>query len=387
MSGLGAASFLGGLAQGAETGMSLKDKLIAQQAKQAIGRAMQAETQPPPQAAPPPAAPPRPPMGAAPPPGPPGGGMGGPMPPPGGGLAGMGQRPPAPPAAPPPPPQAAPPPPQAQQGPPPGSNPDLSGTADPTGGFSQDASKTMALISGKIAKANPGIKPEVLFEAVNQQIGMMKGLDSEARTYMQAAAMNARTQAGMQEAILKADSAQEALEIKLEAQQKMLDDLNAAKAAMQAGKDKAAGERTKMQSDARVQSAGIGAAARESAAATGADARVESANIGAGSRERVADTNAGARGASDDTRRDITDTDALAKVNTARAAKRLPPLTQLPGGRTARRTTGPRTQSGGGAPPADSPYKSLNDLKAAHQAGKISAEDARQVAKANGWAS
>lgn len=224
----------------------------------------------------------------------------------------------------------------------------------------------MAAISSKIAKANPGIKPEVLFAATGEQIGMMKGLDNESRIYMQAATAQARVQAGMQESLQKAQTALEAATTKAEAAQKIADIAAAAKEAVAhenaQSREKVAGTTAK----ARVQSAGIAGNSRTAAAGIGADARVKAAGMGADSRRDVAATNAGARGASDQAGYDkATDT---ARINMGKPAQ----------GRSAKQSRA--------APPASSPYKGATDVAAAYKAGKLTHDQASQILRANGWA-
>ena len=157
----------------------------------------------------------------------------------------------------------------------------MTGVAEPTGdGFVRDNQKTMSAIASRIAKANPGISPEVLFEAVHQQIGMMNGLTPESRLYMQAAAAQAKDQATLQVQLIKANSATEALQMKIEAQQRQLETLRASMEQIARINAQSREHVASTNAGARVQAAGIGANARVQAAGIGADAREYSADAG-----------------------------------------------------------------------------------------------------------
>lgn len=161
----------------------------------------------------------------------------------------------------------------------------MSGVAEPTGqGLLPDTQKTLQNIFVSLARANPNLKGETLFQAANNQIEMMKGLSSDARIYMQGAIAAANNASREEIAVNKATNYLAAVDAKIAAREEELRILTGSREKIAVGHD-----------TARVKSATIGGDSRRAVATTQADARTEAATIGGASREKVADTNAGAR--------------------------------------------------------------------------------------------
>lgn len=126
-------------------------------------------------------------------------------------LSGMGATSPMPggPAAGAPPPQPAAPPPR---------DPNVSAAAEPTGqGFHADSMATLRSMMQSISKANPGLRPEVAMQALQQQITLMKGIEPDTRSYLQAEVATARIQQQADAAVQRANSATEAAQIRSDA--------------------------------------------------------------------------------------------------------------------------------------------------------------------------
>lgn len=324
------------------------------------------------------ASPPPPPMaGAAPPPAPMTGG-GAPRPP---GPA------PAPPGGAPPPPApmsppqgaggtplsatAAPPPPSPAGAPPPQQTP-----------LQQQSTQTLHSIVAGIKKANPNLSMLDLFDATEQVIGQMKGINDATKTQMTYDTNMARlvtqmemlqqnvqgrlTQQGMKDA-----TAEDVAAMKAQVQQ-----LTATIAAMSrenvADKNnKGRVEAARIGGSSRVAAAGIGADSRRDVAETNRKGGNERAQIGADSREAVADTNADARDYAADRGYDR-------GVDSARSTMGKDPVRAKPSMQGQRRPT--RSPSGGGS------YKSADDVAAAYKAGKLTHDAAAKILRDNGWA-
>jgi len=161
----------------------------------------------------------------------------------------------------------------------------MSGVAEPTGqGLLPDTQKTLQNIFVSLARANPNLKGETLFQAANNQIEMMKGLSSDARIYMQGAIAAANNASREEIAVSKATNYLAAVDAKIAAREEELRILTGSR-------ERIAGT----QAGARTDAARIGADSRRDVAGTQAGARTDAARIGADSRRDVADTNAGAR--------------------------------------------------------------------------------------------
>lgn len=259
----------------------------------------------------------------------------------------------------------------------------LSGVAEPAGNFFQDSQKTLRAMFANIQKSNPELDPDTAFQAVATQIELMKGVDESAKVYMQASVAQARVDAQMEMAAVKATSAAEVAQIRAEAMQYKAD------IAAAAAKDVA----------------GIKGETARDVADTNAGARVGAASIGADSRRDVAETQAGASRYRDDKKyqglvydsvlnayveADKARVGADARVDAAGAMSGQKPRTPAYGG--ARGSSGNaapgRTPPGQETRPAVAAptYKSANDVATAYKAGKLSRDEAAKILRQKGWA-
>lgn len=281
-------SFAGGLAQGAESGIGMADKLRqlndaarVRAARSALGRSYASDIPMSDGSPTPPVTPPMPGVAsvpAMPPPMSDGGGftagqdnMAMPLPP--GNVGGMGGAP-LPPAPLPPP--VAPPMPAPNMQPTPdapatgtGGAP-LSGTAasvappgadaDPAAQLTStitDANNTIKAIAHAIKQANPNIDPETLFEATNQHIQQMKGVRNEIKDYMQTQVEYAKVQQRMNGVIARVAGQKGVAETRAQAQLGVADRNADSRVQVGQGHDQARVKASENQAGARVTAAQI----------------------------------------------------------------------------------------------------------------------------------
>ena len=150
----------------------------------------------------------------------------------------------------------------APQGPPP-RDPNLSGVAAPTGqGFHADSTATLMSMAKALKQANPNAPPAILMNALQQQIGMMKGVEPETRAYIQAEVQAQRIQMMEQQSLERAQSASDVAQIRADS----------------------AAQVAQVRAEAARDVADAGARSRENVAGTNAGARVQSAGISADAR-------------------------------------------------------------------------------------------------------
>lgn len=188
-------------------------------------------------------------------------------------------------------PQAAPQP-QAQP-----QDPGLSGTAQSNGDGQpmdafQESQQNIKAMAQSIKAANPGIDGATLLAAVHENIDMLKGVSPMTKATMQAQTSALMAGTKLQEAQMKFQAADRALEAKL----KMAKDHDAVVQAYH-----------EFDNDTKLAMANVAAASRERVAETGASSRIGAAQIGATSREAVGAGHDAASGYRADTAADASD--------------------------------------------------------------------------------
>lgn len=234
----------------------------------------------------------------------------------------------------------------------------MSGTAQPTGSYTQDTQKTIQAIAQNIMKANPKLQPLQLFDAVQAQIETMKGVLPEDKAYMQTSVQMAAIDQRAQAAADRFTSAEDAMDARVKTLEDKL-------AVARRGQDITSGDRrytADRNAESRDYSADQGRAGREYSA----DRGVDRAGVSAGASEYGADRRA------ESTEYGVDQRSASADYGTDRRAASSDYRTQAGGvapkagpPRGPQRRAVQRPASGQGGGPAASPP--ISALKEGHQ--------------------
>jgi hypothetical protein len=161
-----------------------------------------------------------------------------------------------------------------------GQDPNLSGVADPTGNVIGDISKTLGNMAQQIAKANPGIKPRVLYDAMAMQIDQIKGMNPEAQIYARMSIADKQMQSRIQEATIRATSVEDAMRIKTEEAERYHQQLIEAQKEIARIRAEAQKEIARIRADASIKVGAGHDSAHVAGAQVGADARRYAADRG-----------------------------------------------------------------------------------------------------------
>ena len=176
-------------------------------------------------------------------------------------------------------------------------DPGLSGTAQSNGGGQpmdafQESQQNIKAMAASIKASNPGIDGATLLAAVHENIDMLKGVSPMTKATMQAQTSALMAGTKLQEAQMKFQAADRALEAKLQ---------------MAKNHDDVVLAYHEFDNDTKLAMANVAAASRERVAETGASSRIGAAQIGATSREAVGAGHDAASGYRADTAADASD--------------------------------------------------------------------------------
>ena len=165
-----------------------------------------------------------------------------------------------------------------------------------------DLQKTLKSTFEEVQRGNPGASPEVLWAALQDRIGLMKGLETEQRTLMQSEVGEMKVRMEGQIAAQKAQNAMELAQIRAESAQKIADMRAQAAKDVEAARASAQRATAQTRASATLGAAGIRAGAQEAVAGANAGARkyaadksLEGARVRGSSAENVAKTGAEGR--------------------------------------------------------------------------------------------